>query len=287
MSDPDRPLCPACDTPLAGDYCHECGEKSFSPADLSGRAIGQHVLESITDVDGKVLTSFRLLLTRPGQLTVDYLKGIRKNRLTPFQVLILVNVAYFIVVGFMGHSPFTTQLQTHTTSSNFFHQELASRWVAEHVANSPLTLAEYSEQFNAKVDLYAKSLVILFVPYFALVLALLNWFRHPPVACHLIMATHLTTYLLLVLMVVAPLLHWGLSALYQTGWFALNAGYHETIYSVGILAAIGVYYYLVTRRVFGGRPIPNALKALALSGFVYLGFLLYRVVLFFVGYFSL
>ncbi len=106
--------CPSCAQPLLGQFCHQCGEKKFSKKDLSSKTIFEHIFTSITEVDGKFISSFWLLISKPGQLTLDYMSGVRKKRLSPFQILLTINIVFFLVAAYQGHSAFTAHLQTHT-----------------------------------------------------------------------------------------------------------------------------------------------------------------------------
>lgn len=130
--------CPGCHQELLGPYCHQCGEQRFDPAALSLKSISQHIFTSLTDLDGKLWRSLRLLVSQPGQLTLDYLEGRRKQRLSPFQLFVLVNVFFFLAVAWWGSSAYTTSLHFHLNASNFFHQPVAVEWVNQHLADQQL-----------------------------------------------------------------------------------------------------------------------------------------------------
>jgi sulfur carrier protein len=79
--------CPTCGRMAASEFCPDCGEKEFSPADLSVRHFFSHALGEFFHFDSKIGRSFRLLFTKPGFLTSEYLRGCRRPYLHPFQLL--------------------------------------------------------------------------------------------------------------------------------------------------------------------------------------------------------
>ncbi len=279
--------CPSCAQPLLGRFCHQCGEKQFKVADISARKVSSHIFSSITEVDGKLLSSLRLLLVKPGRLTIDYLSGVRKNRLSPFQLLLLINIIFFLMAAYLGHSPFTTRLAFHTNSSNFIHQPVAKKMVDSHLQASGESREVYSKRFNARVDVQAKSLVMLMVPMLALaVWVLYPQQNYPAVSC-LIFATHLFAYMLLVNSFVAPLLSELMS------WFVINLSIpikednFEWIYSAFFFSFYGVYFYLAAKNVYQGNALSNFMKSVVFMAVVYWIYLIYRMVLFFTTFYSL
>jgi sulfur carrier protein len=76
--------CPTCGRVVTSKFCPDCGEKESSPADLSVKHFFSHALGELFHFDSKIFRSFRLLFTRPGFLTAEYLRGCRKPYLYPF-----------------------------------------------------------------------------------------------------------------------------------------------------------------------------------------------------------
>ncbi len=269
--------CPSCEQTLIGQFCHHCGEKAFVTKDLSFNKVSQHVFTSVTEVDGKLVKSFWLLLSRPGQLTIDYMVGRRKNRLSPFQLLLLVNILFFLVAAFRGNTAFTTNLIYHTNSTNFIHQPIASKLVSDHLATSNESRESFANRFNAVAEIQAKSLVVLMVPMFAL-LVLLLYLKQPfPVVGSLVFATHLFSYMLIIHALVAPLISklmaWGVA----TFSLAVGEGVFEWIYSFLLVLIFGVYFFLASKRVFQPNDWTNGLKTLLYVVTVYWVYLIYRM----------
>lgn len=88
--------CLNCGATLTGEFCADCGQRDLPP-DPTVRELAAEAWEAFASVDGKVLSSLRLLLFRPGVLTTEYLLGRRVRHLTPLRLYLLCSVAYFLV----------------------------------------------------------------------------------------------------------------------------------------------------------------------------------------------
>jgi hypothetical protein len=179
-------ICPACKRTVATNYCPDCGERSPSASDLTIRGLIGQGVRAFTDIDGRVIRSFRHLITRPGALTVAYTRGQKKAYLLPFEIFLVANVLFFAVQSLTGENVFSTTLDSH-----LHHQDwaaFAQQLVAHRVESLHTTLDRYAPVFDEAVGVNAKSLIILMVLAFALipplrVLSQPPLVRHSP-ACH-------------------------------------------------------------------------------------------------------
>lgn len=90
--------CRNCGASLDGPYCSQCGQFD-APTDPTLRELLADAWDALTSVDGKLAASLRLLLTRPGALTVEYLAGRRARFLPPFRLYLICSVIYFLVAA--------------------------------------------------------------------------------------------------------------------------------------------------------------------------------------------
>jgi hypothetical protein len=92
----ESPLCPNCDTPLSGQYCWQCGQRSrvrlITLWELLSDAIGD-----LFELDSRLWRSIVPLLFRPGQLTSDYLAGRRARYMPPFRMYLVLSILFFLV----------------------------------------------------------------------------------------------------------------------------------------------------------------------------------------------
>jgi hypothetical protein len=90
--------CLNCGTNVQLDYCPECGQRAIEP-DPTLREFLRELAEEFLHWDGKLLTTFRLLITRPGELTLEYLAGRRVRYISPLRVYLTCSVLYFFLAA--------------------------------------------------------------------------------------------------------------------------------------------------------------------------------------------
>jgi thiamine biosynthesis protein ThiS len=200
-------VCPACGAQAAGKFCAGCGEKKFSPADLSLHHFFFHALGEFFHFDSKIFITFRLLFAKPGFLSTAYARGCRKPYLHPFQVFFIANLIYFFLQPVTGWSGLKTPLYVHTHMSAY--GPLATRLVSRRVAAKGISEAQFTGAFNHVVDLQARSLVLLMVPMFALVLWALAWRRRRFFGEHLAFALHFYAFWILTMFLILWAHHAG------------------------------------------------------------------------------
>jgi len=208
--------CPTCGTHATSNFCPICGEKKSGAADFSLHHFFTHALGEFFHFDSKIFRTCRLLFTRPGFLTAEYLRGCRKPYLHPFQLFFIANLIYFLAQPYIGWSGLRTTLsiQTHMMS----YSDLATRMVAARVADKGIPLEQFTHSFDHVVDVQARSLAVLMVPIFAVVLAVLQWRKRRFFGEHLVFSLHFTAFWLVSLFI----LFYGATALIFR--FALSHG---------------------------------------------------------------
>jgi thiamine biosynthesis protein ThiS len=270
--------CPTCETLVTGKFCPNCGEKKSSSADLSIHHFFTHALGEFFHFDSKIFRSFRLLFTRPGFLTSEYLRGRRKPYLHPFQLFFVANLIYFLVQPYTGWTGLRTTLdiQLHMMS----YSRLASRMVTDRIAAKGITLAQFSPSFDHVVDVQARSLVLVMVFLYALVLAILQWRRKQFFGQHLVFSLHFTAFWLTAIFVV---LYPGFSLLLR---FSIRHGVHlpsmnwdKLIFPFALLLLL-VYSFLALRTAYRDSIFMSFAKALILAFSFHYVLDIYRFILF-------
>jgi hypothetical protein len=288
--------CVTCGTPLAGHYCHACGEKRADERDLTLAGFARYALDAATNVDARLYRSLRLLVARPGVLTREFVAGRRQPYLGPLQLFLLANLVFFVLLeAGWGTTVFTTDLIYHRTQP--VYGPVAERMIAERVGTIQppgpgmtfaqrlelLTAeqAEFRGRFNRAQPRYANSLVILLVPLLALVLRLLR--RRTLFVRELVFSLHFLAFLLLFLKLV-PLPVLLLLPISRAAAAAIN----ENDLWVGILLVGGLLWYLATafRNAHGDRWAPAVLRAVVALPLLLLVVTIYRGALFFVVYWA-
>ena len=266
--------CPSCRKTVDTPFCPSCGERPVRPLDLSAKGIAAQALKTVAGLDGRVLRSLRELLMRPGALTLAYQEGRRKPLLGPFQLFLLANVVFFLAQSLTHTKIFSSPLDSH-----LHHQDwsaLAQQLVAQRLAATHRTLEQFTPLFDQAVVLNAKSLVVLMVFPFALLLPLFFRASRRPFAVNVVFSLHLYAFLLLLFCAAL-----GIVAIDR--WFGgagLDAAWMDnTLTAVNLLACVA-YLFVASARVYGGGTAGRLLKALVLGvavGAIVLG---YRFVVF-------
>ncbi len=95
----ERAVCLDCGAALHGACCSECGQRVRDPnptiGDLMGEAWG-----AFADVDGRVLSTLRMLVLHPGALALEFIRGRRTRYLTPFRLYLLAIFALLLAMAY-------------------------------------------------------------------------------------------------------------------------------------------------------------------------------------------
>ncbi|CAN5584342.1 DUF3667 domain-containing protein [soil metagenome] len=88
--------CLNCGTNVQLAYCPECGQPEVD-SDPTFREFLHELAEEFLHWDGKLGRTFRLLVTRPGALTNEYLAGRRVRYISPLRVYLTCSLLFFFV----------------------------------------------------------------------------------------------------------------------------------------------------------------------------------------------
>jgi hypothetical protein len=272
---PQHAHCLNCDAPLTGPWCARCGQKDPHP-DLTLQELVHDAVHELSHWDGKVLSTFRVLLTRPGQLTVDFLAGRRARWLPPLRLYLIASVAYFLVgpaVRRFTHQPDTAAIKVTLPDSLFavsgsaaagsralrpdvaaaFDSSRVGRVLGakriERVTNDPQAFS------HAVRAAFPKTMFVL-MPLFALLLLFAWRDAQPLYVPHLYFSLHLHAFAFAA-MTVAQVPE--LVGMPRTAAWAGR----------GFLLALVVYAFLAFRRVYGGSAMRTLFRC-ALVGVEYL-----------------
>jgi hypothetical protein len=269
-----RWTCPGCGRRRVSAYCPACGEEPLRPRDLKVDDLAGRIFQGFSSVDGRLMRSFRVLLTRPGALSTVYVAGRRRAYLGPLQLFFIANALFFAVQSLTHIDIFSSPLDSH-----LHHQDwsaLARPLVAERLADTHRALAAFAPDFDRAARLNAKALIILMALALAPLLPLM--FRRPrrPFGAHAVFALHAHSFILLLLCVSLLLAEAELAG----GGAGLASARVDIALSLFNLAAIGTYLWFAARSFYGSRGLPLAVKSALLAvavGAIALG---YRFIIF-------
>ncbi|SNS49429.1 Protein of unknown function [Sphingomonas laterariae] len=104
--------CLNCGTPLAGHYCHECGQGAH--LHRSAMALIHDIAHGVFHFEGKMWGTLPLLAWKPGELTRRYIAGERAKFVSPlalflFSVFLMVAVFSWVGLPIRGADPATLE----------------------------------------------------------------------------------------------------------------------------------------------------------------------------------
>jgi hypothetical protein len=224
--------CVNCGAELVGPFCANCGQKRFVESDRRLGHLLHHFVSSATDLDSRAWRTLRALLFRPGLLSREYFEGRRARWLSPVSIFFAASVLYFIAPLRGGDftPTFNQQVTGHirqlalgpdekpltpeqAQSTGQFHSDITSSWVERRVnaRNASLRAAthgasgysyhDYRLAYEAKSDDVSKALIMLHLPFAALVLTLLFYRRHRYFAEHVVFLMHYMAFVIIVLQI--------------------------------------------------------------------------------------
>jgi hypothetical protein len=251
--------CPSCDRAVSTPYCPACGERSPQPRELTLRGLIDQVFEAFTNIDGRLLRSFRCLIGRPGVLTVAFLQGQRKPFVGPVALFIVTNVLFFATESLTGGTIFTTPLAGHLQTQPW--SELAQGLVAGRLAALHTTADLYAPRFDTAIALHARSMILLMALAFAVLPAIAFSRSGRPFAGHVVFSLHLYSFMLLLFCIATaipatPLLGGGARSASQV---------LDGVISVSLLVTCGIYLYFATGAVYGGGRTVRAFGSAGLA----------------------
>ncbi len=234
--------CANCDTPLQGEWCQACGQKRVHPDDLSLHHAGHHLFHELLHLDSRVWSSLRLLLTRPGLLSLDFLEGRRQRHLHPIRIFLLMAALFF----FLGNATVLRLEHIEERSprlAGLFESKAARAGMSKadyQAARNPILQATYKVALIGSVLVTGALQMILFRR------------RFRAAGQHLTVAAHNASAGFALNLPVG----WA-TTLVPLAWAPLLAS----------AAVVGVYDWLAFRRVYQESRLATGLKVLALTLF--------------------
>ncbi|GAC1628302.1 MAG: hypothetical protein NVS9B10_18060 [Nevskia sp.] len=110
--------CADCAAPVSGKYCAACGQETRIETPTV-----KHFLQEFADqyvaLEGKLGRTLRVLILKPGQLTLDYVEGRRQRYVRPLKLYLTISVVFFTLLGLLPDSlnPISRPVETKDEAS--------------------------------------------------------------------------------------------------------------------------------------------------------------------------
>jgi len=184
-------FCANCSTQLNGKYCHYCGEQRLDNQTRSIAYISGAFVTEVTSLDSKILNTIKLFFLYPGKQVRDFHLGIRKRHFSLISLFFIFNLLYFLNSSMTDFNLSLVE-QLHQPYSAFITPTV------EQTANIESNTFEILKaKYDAMSKTIAKSLIIISVPLFALLLPIINYKRDYYLQDHVMFALNAYAFILI------------------------------------------------------------------------------------------
>jgi hypothetical protein len=260
--------CLNCHTALHGPYCATCGQKATSPRPTV-HDFFHDAFHEFLHFDGKILQSVRLLLTRPGFLTSEYVEGRRIRYISPLRLYLIFSVAYFAAATLMAKPPIVTDQDRAAATGWQRPEEFGRIRVSGDFSRYGLTPEEVAERIRHAQHDWVPRVMFVLVPIAALVVMAVTRRTRRTYIEHLYFALHVHAmcFAMLALAIVIG----------EPAPPTVNA----VVTAIAVLLIVA-YVIAAIRTTYGGGWILSIGRAAA-ALFVYGGILVGTVIAIFIG----
>ena len=180
--------CKSCSASLNGKFCHVCGEKMVESSDFTLKTLIKQAFDGVTNIDSKIIKSFKYLFFKPGKLTENYVIGIRRPFMKPIQMFLVINVLFFFFL------PKADILRVPSTW--YFKPEYRLNKLNEMIERTGQSASEIMQLYDDKSLTYSKALVFVIIPFVAILMLLINFKKRYEFGKHIIFAIHYFSFFL-------------------------------------------------------------------------------------------
>jgi hypothetical protein len=125
-------------------YCSSCGQPNLELKEPFWHFMG-HSIAHYFHFESKFWQTLLPLLTKPGQLTLDYLAGKRARYIHPVSLYIFISIIYFLIVPHALEEHEETETKAHTISSAVHQREKQNTKILQ----AKKELSKNEKQMNA------------------------------------------------------------------------------------------------------------------------------------------
>jgi len=247
--------CHNCHAEVSTAYCGACGQKAKVHI-ASAHEFLHHFIGHYIAAEGKLWRTLGYLLARPGQLTVEFIRGRRGQFIDPLRLLLTVSLLAFLVMKWEVYrlpaapaSPVAAQATVAATAATARQVHKADGWLFDLFSQASDKFAGNYGRFAAQSApvqgaqfweawlRFGPTVVLCLIPLMAAVLKLLHLGSGWRYGEHLVFAMHFQTVAFLALMLttggmpgaIKPVLGCGLALyilaamrkVYGGGWIVL------------------------------------------------------------------
>ena len=290
--------CPSCNAPARDHFCSHCGEATVAHSPTAGEFIHEFIGHYVA-LEGKLWQTLKLLLFRPGQLTVDFMRGRRVPYINPLRLYLTLSLVVFGMIKLFGVDLPQFNFDDKSIGLYYTHQvpnpanparsrtaemfiratESTNDEIAAMIARLGQVSGTWVKNAREFMDEPAEKkagiinhgfmanlpyMLIGALPLFALYLKLIQWRARRHYGEHLVFALHVSSFAFLlasVMILIPGNLGWLIACVWK-GLFTLISAWD----ALQLLPVIWIVAYLpaALRRVYGGSRWAAWVKSLVL-----------------------
>ena len=278
----ELPVCRNCGAPVAEKFCTVCGEKIFTPGEHSlGHFVGD-VVNELTFLDSKLLRTLKLMLTRPGALSYQYVNGKRVRFIKPLSMFFMANLVYFL---FPLYNALDSELNNQI--KHLPHSAIVASMVEDRIERDNIKYEVFETEYNQQSTNMAKLVLIIFVLYFSIPLAIVNASRKLYYYDHLMICLELFSLVVLIVFVGIPWLIYFIAWLVALSggniWFITNDAFSS--WPLGI--ALAYLLFRIEKEAYGRKTLSALALAVVLVFVFFVTLQVYRGSLFFITFWTM
>ncbi|MEI9918010.1 MAG: DUF3667 domain-containing protein [Bacteroidota bacterium] len=276
---PEEPgICRSCGATLTGEFCSNCGEKKFIPGEDKVRHFFGDFFSAITSLDGNFLRTAKLMITKPGVMSYQYINGRRIPFVKPMSMFFIVNVIYFLLSFGDGlNSTLYTQM-----NNMLWQSKVATNMVEKRIKEEKTTLKAFAIKYQEQSTEMAKLWLVLVVLYFSVPLWLINYNKKLFYFDHLTVSLEFISLAAIYMFVILPWIIVLISKFVKLSdnSFDAMAKFPLIVISWGLL-------YAFERNTYQQSIFRSLTKAALLVFLFYVTLMIYRITLFYITMFTL
>ncbi len=257
--------CASCLEPLAGEFCHHCGEKSKAGRDLSLRHFAGEAAQEFTSVEhSKLFRTLRALLLRPGFLTAEWVAGRRRPYLKPLNLLLLVLTLHFFALS-IHRSP-TTYSAAYLAANDDkgVLAQAMDKWARKKGLSGAVFVETVNDKWRGYIGLPPLQVFNGFL--FALLLALVYFFSKRYFVEHLVFSLHFLSFSLLTSVLLWPAYFVG----------GVEPKTRDVLLSLFKMLLDAIYLFFALRGFYERSAVKNLLRSVVLlAGYFAIYFVTY------------
>lgn len=176
--------CTNCGAVLTGKFCSDCGQKKFSPHDLTISKFVLNFFEDFFKFDSNIFRTIRYLLLKPGFLTNEYVRGRIASYVKPLKLFVFTCIIVFFLGQYLAKEDFSFPI----TEFDFFNVKIEQLTIEKKITKEAF-IEKFNNVYYSKLPFY----FLIIIALFTLLLCLLFFKQKKVVAEHLIFSLHFYT----------------------------------------------------------------------------------------------